>query len=113
MSYAAAFGLALASCATSATAAEITGAGATFPFPIYSKWAEAYQKETGSRMNYQSIGSSGGIRQIKAKTVDFGATMRRWPARIFRRAASSSSRASWAASFRSSTSRAWARGSSS
>jgi len=74
MSYAAAFGLALASCATSATAAEITGAGATFPFPIYSKWAEAYQKETGSRMNYQSIGSSGGIRQIKAKTVDFGAT---------------------------------------
>src|SRR6185295_10058388 len=55
-------------------AAEITGAGATFPAPIYAKWAEAYQKATGNRMNYQSIGSSGGIRQIKAKTVDFGAS---------------------------------------
>src|SRR3954451_14569044 len=74
MSYAIAAGLALASCATSAAAAEVTGAGATFPFPIYSKWAEAYQKETGNRLNYQSIGSSGGVRQIKAKTVDFGAT---------------------------------------
>jgi len=74
MSYAAALGLAFASYATSAAAAEVTGAGATFPFPIYSKWAEAYQKETGNRLNYQSIGSSGGVRQIKAKTVDFGAT---------------------------------------
>src|SRR3954470_2132273 len=55
-------------------AAEITGAGATFPAPVYSKWAEAYQKATGSRINYQSIGSSGGIRQIRAKTVDFGAS---------------------------------------
>ena len=55
-------------------AAEITGAGASFPNPIYSKWADAYQKATGNRMNYQSIGSSGGIRQIKAKTVDFGAS---------------------------------------
>ena len=57
-----------------ALAAEITGAGASFPNPIYSKWADAYQKATGNRMNYQSIGSSGGIRQIKAKTVDFGAS---------------------------------------
>ena len=55
-------------------AQEITGAGATFPAPIYSKWAEAYQKATGVKMNYQSIGSSGGIRQIRAKTVTFGAT---------------------------------------
>jgi phosphate transport system substrate-binding protein len=57
-----------------AHAAEITGAGATFPAPIYGKWAEAYQKATGNRMNYQSIGSSGGMRQIRAKTVDFGAS---------------------------------------
>ena len=60
--------------APSLQAAEITGAGASFPNPIYSKWADAYQKATGNRMNYQSIGSSGGIRQIKAKTVDFGAS---------------------------------------
>ncbi|HKA39871.1 MAG TPA: phosphate ABC transporter substrate-binding protein PstS [Burkholderiales bacterium] len=59
---------------TAALAGEITGAGATFPNPIYSKWADAYQKATGNRMNYQSIGSSGGIRQIRAKTVDFGAS---------------------------------------
>jgi phosphate transport system substrate-binding protein len=58
----------------SALAADITGAGATFPFPIYAKWAEAYKKETGVGLNYQSIGSSGGIRQIRAKTVAFGAT---------------------------------------
>lgn len=58
----------------SAMSAEITGAGATFPFPIYAKWAEAYKAKTGDSMNYQSIGSSGGIKQIKAKTVDFGAT---------------------------------------
>jgi phosphate transport system substrate-binding protein len=57
-----------------ALAADITGAGATFPFPIYAKWAEAYKKETGTGLNYQSIGSSGGIRQIRAKTVAFGAT---------------------------------------
>jgi phosphate transport system substrate-binding protein len=54
--------------------ADITGAGATFPMPIYSKWAEGYKKATGVSLNYQSIGSSGGIRQINAKTVDFGAT---------------------------------------
>lgn len=57
-----------------AQAVDITGAGATFPYPIYSKWAEAYKKETGTGMNYQSIGSGGGIKQIKAKTVDFGAS---------------------------------------
>jgi phosphate transport system substrate-binding protein len=55
-------------------AADITGAGATFPYPIYAKWAEAYKKETGTGLNYQSIGSSGGIRQIRAKTVTFGAS---------------------------------------
>lgn len=55
-------------------AADLTGAGATFPYPIYAKWAEAYKKETGTGLNYQSIGSSGGIRQINAKTVTFGAT---------------------------------------
>lgn len=57
-----------------AFAADITGAGATFPFPIYAKWAEAYKKETGTGLNYQSIGSSGGIKQIRAKTVTFGAS---------------------------------------
>ncbi len=55
-------------------AVDITGAGATFPYPIYSKWAEAYKAKTGSGMNYQSIGSGGGIKQITAKTVDFGAS---------------------------------------
>ncbi len=55
-------------------AADITGAGATFPFPIYSKWAEAYKTTSGNGLNYQSIGSGGGIKQIKAKTVDFGAS---------------------------------------
>jgi phosphate transport system substrate-binding protein len=57
-----------------ASAADITGAGATFPYPIYSKWAEAYKAQTGIGLNYQSIGSGGGIKQIKAKTVDFGAS---------------------------------------
>lgn len=55
-------------------AADITGAGATFPYPIYAKWADAYKKETGVGLNYQSIGSGGGIRQIKARTIDFGAS---------------------------------------
>jgi len=59
---------------SSAVAADITGAGATFPYPIYSKWAESYKAATGNGMNYQSIGSGGGIKQIKAKTVDFGAS---------------------------------------
>ena len=57
-----------------ASAADITGAGATFPYPVYAKWAEAYKAKTGVGMNYQSIGSGGGIAQIKAKTVDFGAS---------------------------------------
>ena len=60
--------------ASYATAADITGAGATFPYPIYSKWAEAYKAQTGNGLNYQSIGSGGGIKQIIAKTVDFGAS---------------------------------------
>ncbi len=63
-----------AALASSAIAAEITGAGASFPAPIYSKWADAYQKATGNKINYQSIGSGGGIKQIQAKTVDFGAS---------------------------------------
>lgn len=58
--------------ATAAFAAEITGAGATFPYPVYSKWAEAYKGKTGVGLNYQPIGSGGGIKQIEAKTVDFG-----------------------------------------
>src|SRR5436305_1845129 len=57
-----------------ALAIDISGAGATFPYPIYAKWADAYKKETGNGLNYQSIGSGGGIKQIKAKTVTFGAS---------------------------------------
>lgn len=60
--------------ATSALAADISGAGATFPYPIYAKWADTYKKETNIGLNYQSIGSGGGIKQIKAGTVTFGAT---------------------------------------
>ena len=64
-----------AACAASPLrAAEISGAGATFPYPIYAKWAEAYAAKTGVKLNYQSIGSGGGIAQITAKTVDFGAS---------------------------------------
>ena len=64
----------MACVAFAAQAADITGAGATFPYPVYAKWAEAYKRETGVGLNYQSIGSSGGIRQINARTVTFGAT---------------------------------------
>lgn len=64
----------VAATTTAVFAADITGAGATFPFPIYSKWADAYKKETGNGLNYQSIGSGGGIKQIQAKTVTFGAS---------------------------------------
>ena len=64
----------LVAASTSAFAADITGAGATFPFPLYSKWADAYKKETGNGLNYQSIGSGAGIKQIQAKTVTFGAS---------------------------------------
>jgi phosphate transport system substrate-binding protein len=63
-----------AACAGQVLAADITGAGATFPYPIYAKWADAYKKQTGIGLNYQSIGSGGGIKQITAKTVDFGAS---------------------------------------
>jgi phosphate transport system substrate-binding protein len=66
--------VAAAAIAAAAEAAEISGAGATFPYPIYAKWAEAYAAKTGLKMNYQSIGSGGGIAQINAKTVDFGAS---------------------------------------
>ena len=58
----------------SAFAMEITGAGATFPYPVYAKWAEAYKSKTGNELNYQSIGSGGGIKQIQNRTVDFGAS---------------------------------------
>ena len=71
---AAAMVAAMAMAPLGASAADITGAGATFPFPIYAKWAAAYKAKTGIAMNYQSIGSGGGIAQIKAKTIDFGAS---------------------------------------
>ena len=64
----------VASLSTLVFATDITGAGATFPYPIYAKWAENYKAKTGVGMNYQSIGSGGGIKQITAKTVDFGAS---------------------------------------
>ena len=64
----------LGACAASASAQDMTGAGATFPAPIYAKWADAYNKATGARVNYQSVGSGAGIQQIRAKTVDFGAS---------------------------------------
>ena len=99
---AAAFALAGASSAGVAVAADISGAGATFPYPIYAKWADAYKKETGIGLNYQSIGSGGGIKQIKAKTVTFGASdmpLKRRRAR--KNPASCSSRPSSAASCRS------------
>jgi phosphate transport system substrate-binding protein len=63
-----------ATASLSALAVDITGAGATFPYAVYSKWAESYQAATGNKVNYQGIGSSGGVKQIKAKTVDFGGT---------------------------------------
>jgi phosphate transport system substrate-binding protein len=67
-------GAALAGMATLAAAQDITGAGATFPAPLYAKWADAYNKATGVRMNYQSVGSGAGLKQIRSKTVDFGAS---------------------------------------
>ena len=63
-----------AAAVTVAQAADISGAGATFPFPVYAKWADSYKKDTGNGLNYQSIGSGAGIKQIKARTVTFGAT---------------------------------------
>ena len=67
-------GAAAAFAMSSSFAADVTGAGATFPYPIYAKWAEMYKAATGTGMNYQSVGSGAGIKQIKAKTVDFGAS---------------------------------------
>jgi phosphate transport system substrate-binding protein len=67
-------GAAIAIAAHAAHAQDITGAGATFPAPIYAKWAEAYKAATGAQLNYQAIGSGGGVKQITAKTVDFGAS---------------------------------------
>src|SRR5438477_3874254 len=67
-------GFAAALSVSIAHAADISGAGATFPYPIYAKWADAYKTKTGVGLNYQSIGSGGGIKQIKASTVDFGAS---------------------------------------
>ena len=69
-----ALAVAAALAASPALAADISGAGATFPYPVYAKWADLYKKETGNGLNYQSIGSGGGIKQIKAKTVTFGAS---------------------------------------
>ena len=60
--------------AAGAQAGDLTGAGATFPAPVYAKWAETYKAQTGIGLNYQAIGSGGGIKQILAKTVDFGAS---------------------------------------
>jgi phosphate transport system substrate-binding protein len=74
MSYAAAAVIAAVFTVNAAQAADISGAGATFPYPIYAKWADAYKKATGIGLNYQSIGSGGGIKQIEAKTVTFGAS---------------------------------------
>jgi phosphate transport system substrate-binding protein len=74
-------GIALAAVSHVAAAANITGAGATFPYPVYAKWADAYRKQTGVGLNYQSIGSGGGIKQIVARTVDFGATDMPLPAK--------------------------------
>jgi phosphate transport system substrate-binding protein len=66
--------LTLAAAASTALAQDVTGAGATFPAPLYAKWADAYNKATGVKINYQSIGSGAGLRQIRGKTVDFGAS---------------------------------------
>ena len=60
--------------ATASFAQDVTGAGASFPAPVYAKWADAYNKATGARINYQSVGSGAGLKQIAAKTVDFGAS---------------------------------------
>ena len=73
-SFGPALALATALAAAPALAADISSAGATFPYPVYAKWADLYKKETGNGLNYQSIGSGGGIKQIKAKTVTFGAS---------------------------------------
>jgi phosphate transport system substrate-binding protein len=68
------FAVLLAAVSIGSTAQEITGAGATFPAPVYAKWAADYNKATGAKINYQSVGSGAGIKQIEAKTVTFGAS---------------------------------------
>ncbi|MDD5324528.1 MAG: extracellular solute-binding protein, partial [Polaromonas sp.] len=73
-SLASAVGVVVLSLSTLASAQEITGAGASFPAPVYAKWASDYNKATGVRVNYQSVGSGAGIKQIDSKTVDFGAS---------------------------------------
>ena len=70
----AAITIASLSAASGAQAQDVTGAGATFPAPLYAKWADAYNKSTGARINYQSVGSGAGLNQIRSKTVDFGAS---------------------------------------
>ncbi len=82
----------LVAATASAHAADISGAGATFPYPIYAKWADAYKKQAGTGINYQSIGSGGGIKQIQAKTVTFGATDKPLKGENWRRMAWSSFR---------------------
>ena len=82
----------LAAATLPAAAVDISGAGATFPYPIYAKWADTYKKETGVGLNYQSIGSGGGIKQIQAKTVTSALRMPRSRATSSKRAASCSSR---------------------
>jgi phosphate transport system substrate-binding protein len=69
-----AFAATALSLGAAAVAQDVTGAGATFPAPLYAKWADAYNKATGVKINYQSVGSGAGLRQIRGKTVDFGAS---------------------------------------
>ena len=93
--------LGLAATAAPAQAADISGAGATFLYPLYAKWADTYRKETGVGLNYQSIGSGGGIKLIQAKTVTFGATDAPFKGDDLDKDGLVSSRWSWAASCRS------------
>ena len=97
---------ALVGAAVSAFALDISGAGATFPYPVYSKWADTYKKETGNGLNYQSIGSGGGIKQIIANTVTFGATDAPLKPEELETDGLCNGRRSWAASCRSSISTA-------
>lgn len=90
--YAAGLGISFALGMVSAQAADITGAGSTFVYPILSKWSDTYNTKTGNKINYQSIGSGGGIAQIKAGTVDFGASDKPLPPRNSLRRAWASSR---------------------
>ena len=91
----------LAATVLPATAVEISGAGATFPYPVYAKWADTYKKDTGIELNYQSIGSGGGIKQIEAKMSLSAQAMRLSRARNLINSAWCSFRWSWAVSCRS------------